>query len=309
MPGIAPQKILAPIDFSPASRQGAGFAHAIASQFHARLALLYVIEPPVLPDWGYAHLTIRDAKLRHAALERLPQFCLECGIGPKSDCSHNIRIGEADLNICEEARVTGADLIVMASHGLGGLKHSLMGSTAERVARLAPCPVLTLRAGLLPNDGPGHPIRRIDRILVPTDFSTASKKALPYAAAFAEHFQASLVLVHVVPSHLVAELSHIGIVLEEKRLMEEAGRKLPQFRATELDPHLPVETLLLNGHPAREICQAAEIQAADLIIMATHGHTGLKHFLLGSITENVIRHAPCPVLVVREGEREFISPS
>jgi universal stress protein A len=95
-------------------------------------------------------------------------------------------------------------------------------------------------------------------------------------------------------------------VLEEERLIEEARERLPRFRAAELDPHLHVETLVVNGGPAHEICQTAEAQAADLIVMGTRGRTGLKHFLLGSIAEKVVRYAPCPVLVVRERERDFI---
>ena len=139
-----------------------------------------------------------------------------------------------------------------------------------------------------------------------TDFSHESKKAFPYALALARKFEASLILLYVVPAHLPAELSHIGIVLEEARLLEEAREHLPRFRQAELDPHLHVDALVLNGGPAHEICRTAETQAADLIVMATHGHTGLKHFMLGSVTENVVRHAPCPVLVVREREQEFV---
>ena len=129
----------------------------------------------------------------------------------------------------------------------------------------------------------------------------------PYAVALARKFEATLLLLYVVPAHLPAELSHIGFVLEERRLLSEAHERMPRFRQAEFDPHLPVEALVLNGGPAHEICRTAETQAAGLIIMATQGHAGLKHFLVGSVTENVVRHAPCPVLVVRDRERDFVS--
>lgn len=305
-PCIDLQRILAPVDFSSASRHGLAFAGALAAKFHSRLHLLHVVEPPVLPEWGYAHIPQREAKLRREAEERLPQLILECGIDPKLVHLTNIRSGEAVDEICGVAAEGLCDLVVLASHGLGGIQHAFVGSTAERVVRRAPCPVLTVRDRALRRGGDVTPQFDLKRIVVTTDFSEASKKAFPYALALARKFEATLLLLYAVPAHLPAELSHIGIVLEEQRLLEEARERLPRFRQAELDPHLHVETLVLNGGPAREICRTAEAQGADLIVMATHGHTGLKHFLLGSVTENVVRHAPCPVLVVREREREFV---
>jgi len=163
-----------------------------------------------------------------------------------------------------------------------------------------------VRDRALRKKGVNTPSFDLKRIVVTTDFSEQSKKAIPYAVAFARKFEASLVLLYVVPGHLPAELSHIGIVLEERRLLKEAHERLPRFRQAELDPKLRVETLVLNGGPANEICRMAETQGADLIVIATHGHTGLKHFMVGSVTENVVRHAPCPVLVVRDRERDFV---
>ena len=98
----------------------------------------------------------------------------------------------------------------------------------------------------------------------------------------------------------------MGIMLEEIKMLSKAREQLPRFRQAELDPHMHMDTLVLNGSPAHEICATAETQKADLIVISTHGHTGLKRFALGSVTENVVRHAPCPVLVVREREHEFV---
>jgi nucleotide-binding universal stress UspA family protein len=305
-PAIDLQRILAPVDFSSASQHGLAFAAALAERFHARLHLLHVVEPPVLPEWGYAHIPRREAKLRRAAEERLPQLPSECGINPGLIHSADIRSGEAGDEICKAAAEDHSDLIVLASHGLGGLQHAFVGSTAERVVRRAPCPVLTVRDRALRKKGADTPHFDLKRIVVATDFSDESKKAFPYALALARKFEASLLLLYILPAHLPAELSHIGIVLKERRLVEAARERLPRFRQAELDPHLQVDTLVLNGGPAQEICRTAETQAAGLIVMATHGHTGLKHFLLGSVTENVVRHAPCPVLVVREREHDFV---
>jgi len=306
-PEIDLQRILAPIDFSPASKQGLAFAGALAERFRSAIQVLHVVEPPSLPEWGYAHIPEREAKLRHEAEERLPQFPIECGLDPKLVQSAKVRAGDAASEICKAAAEQRADLVVIASHGLGGLQHAFTGSTAERVVRRAPCPVLTVRDRALQKQSTESPRFELKRILVTTDFSAESKKAFPYALALARKFEASLVLLYVVPANLPAEFSHIGIVLEEKRLLEEARERMPRFRQAELDPHVHVETLVLNGGPAHEICRTAEAQGADLIVMATHGHTGLKHFLIGSLTENVVRHAPCPVLAVREREHDFVN--
>jgi nucleotide-binding universal stress UspA family protein len=305
-PAIELNHILAPIDFSSASQRGFAFALGVASRFRSQIHLLYVVEPPSLPEWGYAHVAIKGAKLRHAAEKRLAQFPAECGADSAVVQSAQVRTGAAEFEICKTAREQSADLIVIASHGLGGLKHKFIGSTSEAVVRHAPCPVLTVREHTLAMEEGQRPCFAPRRILVTTDFSEASKKAFPYAVALARKFEASLILVHVVPSHLPAEISHMGMVLEEKEMLSKAQEYLPGFQQAELDPHLRVETAVLHGGPAHEICTTAEIQGADLIVISTHGHTGLKRFALGSVTENVVRHAQCPVLVVRECEHEFL---
>jgi nucleotide-binding universal stress UspA family protein len=300
------KQILVPIDFSPASQRGLAFAAGIAARFRSQIHLLYVVEPPSLPEWGYAHVAIEEAKLRHAAENRLAQFPAECGADSALVRSAQVRNGAAEFEIYKTAREQSADLIVIASHGLGGLKHKFIGSTSEAVVRHAPCPVLTVREHTFATEEGQRPCFAPRRILLTTDFSEASKKAFPYAMALARKFEASLILVHVVPSHLPAELSHMGMVLEEKEMLSKAQEHLPGFQQAELDPHLHVETAVLHGGPAHEICTSAAMQGADLIVISTHGHTGLKRFALGSVTENVVRHAPCPVLVVREREHEFL---
>jgi nucleotide-binding universal stress UspA family protein len=305
-PAIELKTVLAPVDFSPASGRGLAFAAGVAGRFHSQLHLLHVLKPPALPRWDDTPLEIGEAKLRRLAEERLAQFPSECGIDPRLVRSATVRSGDPEIQIRQAAVEENADLIVIASHGLGGLKHLFIGSTSEGVVRHASCPVLTIRERALGTDEAEQPSFAPRRILVTTDFSEASKKAFPYAAALARKFEASLTLVYVVPSHLPAELSHIGIVLEKGRMLCEAREHLPRFRELELDPHVHVETLVLNGVPAHAICTTAETQSVDLIVISTHGHAGLKRVALGSVTENVVRHAPCPVLVVREREHEFL---
>jgi nucleotide-binding universal stress UspA family protein len=154
----------------------------------------------------------------------------------------------------------------------------------------------------------GAPGMSLKRILVTTDFSSCSKTALPHAAALAQRFGAEILLVHVVPTSSPAEFSHLGLAVEQNWLLKGARDLLPFLREAELDSALSVELQVLNGSPVEEICKAAKESACDLIVIATHGHTGLKHFFLGSVAEQVVRHAPCPVLVVRQREHDFLIP-
>jgi nucleotide-binding universal stress UspA family protein len=133
-----------------------------------------------------------------------------------------------------------------------------------------------------------------------------AEKAFPYATALARKFGASITLVYLVPTHLAFSLSQLGVVLEEKKLLQQAEEELPRFREAELDPRVQVSTMVLAGGPIYGICQMADSEAADLIVMSTHGHTGFRRFMLGSVTEHVLREAPCPVLVVRDREHEFL---
>jgi nucleotide-binding universal stress UspA family protein len=305
-PKIELHKILVPVDFSPASRNGLQFAAALAKRFHSRLHLVHVIEPAPYPEWGYVHLTLEEMKMRELAQQKLPQFSLEAGIEPELVRGADIRAGEADLNIVKTAGKEEVDLIVLASHGKSALAHVLLGSTAERVARLATCPVLVVREQVLKE----HPVSirtfQTNRILVPTDYSALSMKALVYATAFARRFDATLVLVHVVPEVLPAEFGHLGVIVDERRVAQEAEKRLQQLRESACDADLKVETRLLTGGASYEINRAATDLNCDLIVLGTHGYRGFRRIWLGSVSEKVVHHAPCPVLVVREKEHEFI---
>lgn len=147
----------------------------------------------------------------------------------------------------------------------------------------------------------------IRRILVPVDFSPPSKKALRYALSFAEQFGARITVMHVLdePS---PELAFEP--LEKKRLMqssrEAAEKKMKQLMASDDTKVSVYKGLVSSGRAYQEITEAARRQKVDLIVLATHGWTGLKHVVMGSTAEKVIRHAPCPVLVVREKETDFV---
>jgi nucleotide-binding universal stress UspA family protein len=149
----------------------------------------------------------------------------------------------------------------------------------------------------------------LKRILVPIDFSDYSKNALEYAIPFAQQFQASIDLIYVVePTIYPADFSfgQIGFPNVEEELRTRGSEELDKLITGEIGKKVNARKVVRTGKPFYEINQYASEEGIDLIIIATHGHTGMEHILFGSTAEKVVRKAPCPVLVVRMGEREFI---
>ena len=141
------------------------------------------------------------------------------------------------------------------------------------------------------------------KILVPTDFSAASRQAIPYARELARLHGGEVVLVHVI------EVPHYPTLFEgtamvvpplDESLRAELNRQLEDIARTELrDQGVRARVVVRDGSPRHELCACARDERVDLLVIATHGYTGLRHVFLGSTTEQVVREAPCPVLTVR----------
>lgn len=304
---ICIRNILLPIDFSKTCLAGIPYAVTFAKRFEAKITLLHVIEPPSYPDWGYANLTLRDfklAKIMHAKIEALR---LVADPGGNSIESTVVRLGEADLKITGTARECESDLILMPTHGRVGLGHLLLGSDAERVIRHAPCPVLTLRRPERAGKRLAGSAASIKNILVPIDFSPASLLAIDYAVAFAKRYQANLTLLYVVPTTLPADVTQVTMVLEYERWARLARMEMRKLCAEKIPRPLQVERIVCEGSPHHEVSKQAKEGDFDLVVIAAHGKTGLQRFMLGSTAERIVQYTPCPVLVVREKEHDFIT--
>jgi universal stress protein A len=150
---------------------------------------------------------------------------------------------------------------------------------------------------------------KIHRLLVPIDFSEHSKNALKYAVPFAEKFKASIDLIYVVePTIYPADFSfgQIGFPNIEEELRTRGSDELENLIKKEIAGKVVSRKVVRIGKPFYEINQYALEENMSLIIIATHGHTGMEQILFGSTAEKVVRKAPCPVLVVRSGEHEFV---
>ena len=290
-------RILVPTDFSATSDEALAFAKTLAGRFGASLHLVHAFEDPFTAAafaseaYSTLPLTLRDDMVREAErrlADRLPEDQKVLFNG-----TTEIVAGTPTKTITEYAATLGADLIVMGTHGRSGVAHLLLGSVAERVVRQAAAPVLTIRQ-------PPGPVKRI---LVPTDFSATADAALDYAYLVAERFGASLQLLHVLDDPFVSEGMTAEAYISEAPVLRSAMLRDAQsrlsHRSAPRDQGVRVDSEVLFGHGAKTIAEYAQTLGVDLIVMGTHGRTGVAHLLLGSIAERLVRTAPCPVLTVR----------
>ncbi len=156
---------------------------------------------------------------------------------------------------------------------------------------------------------------RMKNILVPTDFSEFSRLALDYAITIAQTFKASIILIHVTPEKELDSIRQISPYLEPGRIEEllkgresEDRKRLNEFIPPEKKEGIKTEAIHRVGTPFLEIIKVAKEKEADLIVMATHGRSGLSHILFGSVAEKVVRKSTCPVLSIRPPEHEFAMP-
>lgn len=148
----------------------------------------------------------------------------------------------------------------------------------------------------------------IKKVLVPVDFSDYSKSSLKYAVNFAKHFGAELYLIYVVEPMVYPpdfSMGQIAIPSIDVELDKRASEELNNLGKKEIPQDIKSKMIVKTGKPFVEIIEAAAEEDIDLIIIATHGHTGIEHVLFGSTAEKVVRKAPCPVLTLREPIKGF----
>ena len=204
--------------------------------------------------------------------------------------------GDPSATIVEYADLQDVDLIAMATHGRRGLDRMLLGSVTERVARKASPPVLTIR----PDDdvaGEYPP----ESVLVPTDGSPVAAAAVDEAAALAAEYGARLHVLTIVDPAVLGYDVHSAMatdVLEDRAesILDDAVERAEDTGAGDV-----VRTTEF-GSPRRTIVRYAADESADLVVMGTHGRSGIDRFLMGSVTEGTVRTAPVPVLTVRSEE-------
>lgn len=292
-------RVLVATDFSACARRALAYGVYVARIWSAHMDLLHVVEmqPGLELD---ASVPDSLVELRRKESERLLGDLVSRVKREGPSVDGRLRQGIPSEQISQAALEQGADLVVVGTHGRTGLDHILLGSTAERVIKQTPCPVLTVRAARIreeERDESAPP--RIQHILAPVDFSSPSLEALEYATQVADRFGARLTLLHVLePVYLDLELG-LGRIEDEPQKRAHRGAQLDELAQAVKRCEVAAESLILGGIPSESILACARGQGCDLIVMGTHGRRGLMRFWYGSVAEAVLRQAPCPVLTVR----------
>jgi len=294
------KRILFATDFSRWAQRAEDYACALACSWRASLTVLSVAEfPPGLnPDYLVNQQYLADL-LKHASAQLVDLKGRAEGRGIA--VTTRVATGLPSEEVISAAREEDSDLIVVGTRGKTGLAHILLGSTAERVIRGAPCPVLSVRtdsADLEDERVLARPVR-LERILVPVDFSDCSLDALEYAVVVAQQAKASLMLLHVlepVSYGLDFTLSHMRT---REHVRESWTKRLKELTSSHQHSHVAMEFQLRGGLPADSILDSAQTLPCDLIVMGTHGRRGISHTISGSVAEAVLRKSHCPVIAVR----------
>ena len=303
--GVRIKNILVPIDFSQRSLEALAFAQSIARQFGAALHLAHIYEPdyPLVTVMAMP-IALPPVQVAQSVRRHLQDIAKQSGIELRPGCTHAVE-GRPFAEICRIAREQSIDLIVIATRGNTGLKHLLLGSTAERIVRYSPCPVLVVH----PQEKNEKREFRIKRILVPIDFSECSLKGLGYARRLARQFGAELTLLNSVAFQYYItsdEYARYDLPLLMQQAEKASRRQMHELVQNTDWEGIDVKPSLQIGHAGQQICAQAARSDADLIVTSTHGTTGFKHILVGSTAEDVVRHAKCPVLVVPSHPRPMV---
>lgn len=289
--------VLAAVDFSENSVAALDWAQTIAQSHDARLVLCHVVAPmppaAAAPEFVALPPSAYEAQENQAReqLEELARQRREDG----QQVDTRLQVGPASETVISIADSEKADLVVVGTRGLTGLKRTFLGSVAARIIREARCPVFAVPS----HENGKH--RPIHRLLVPTDFSADAKLAVDAALRLLGPVSAEmkLTLLHVwrVPV-IFSPWSTFPMEDLRRSAAADARRRLEEAAAPLRAEGYEVETKECDGEPADEIDRVAADVGADVIAMGTHGRSGLSRVFLGSVAERTLPSAPCPVLTV-----------
>jgi len=302
------KKLLFPTDFSKCADQALNHAVFYAEKYGAELHILHAITLFAdQPDVLHKEFLETDDMIKNIERNFEEQMIKVARKHENKEikifksCKRGI---SAAPTILEYASEKDVDLIIMGTQGRRGLAHIMLGSTAEEVVRMADCPVFTIR-----EKETAKPIKAFQQILVPVDFSEHSATAIAYAKRIAQDYDAQLQLLHIIENttHPAFSLSGKSSIYDFfPNIKEDSINKVKKMFDEANGPEVKSEIFIKDGHPAHETIEFSKEKGSDLIVISTHGLTGVDHFLLGSVSEKVVRRAFCPVFTVRTFGKSLI---
>lgn len=300
------KKIAVTTDFSELAAGAYPAALALAKKFDAALYLIHTAVS--LPPFYYVHAEGIPTDIpRDTHLEEIKSQLEEEARHPAFEGRevepHLIYHGFPQEALSSFARKNDIDLIVVSTHGRTGLGHFLLGSYGEKVVRLSSKPVLVHR-----KPPEGKSVAAYKKVLVPFDFSENAEAVFPMVRFLAEAYNPQFTFVYVLEPVPYTIASHTSPALASIRDAAFAAPDVAKRRFDELKkeqfPDASARLLTCEGTPVTEILNLVKTEASDLALVATHGWTGFKHLLLGSVAEHIVRRAPCPVLTARSSGGE-----
>jgi nucleotide-binding universal stress UspA family protein len=287
--------ILCPVDFSEFSIRAYHHALSLAAHYRAKVVVQNIVE-----IWRYPYADYVASQgdyqefcraLREGGEQKLREFVKQ---HPHDEVQPELAVNEGAAADCilSFVKARKPDLIVMGTHGRRGFDRMVLGSVADRVMRLAPCPVLTI-CKAPPESTAGeeqHHVHHLNRILYCTDFSENSEPALRYAISATEEYDADLTLLHV--------LEEAPSAAKKTEAIATATEQLNKLIPAEKRNKLKIKTAVRIGKPYQQIIQFAQEAQIDMMAMGVSGRAALDRAVFGSTTYRVIQLGPCPVLAV-----------
>ena len=292
--------ILCAVDFSKFTRPVIGYGAELAHRFHARLFVFHAVHAPQDPLYGTAEFErggqldeqLARARVKIAALMQPQTVAWEM----------LVRSGDPVDAVAVAAEQVAADLVIAASHGNSGWQRMFIGTVVERMARSLTRPFLVVRwPGREASDQEIQKAPAIKTVVAGCDFSRETRPSTDYAVQLAREFCAPLHLFHAVESPIndaVVDHARAPYGQTQQTLQARLHQRLARLVPRSDVPGPEIKTALAPGLPAEQLPAYATREKADILVVGVRRHHRLEKLLVGSTTEAVLRHSPCPVLVV-----------
>ena len=294
-----PRRILCTTDLSDFSNQTLAYGIGLAKAFEAKLFICHVVDLPFATIYGEVHFV--PLEVQSQSLESAEGQLAALMADATVPWEPLVTIGHTADEIQRLAVEHRIDLAISATHGRSGLKRFVLGSVTERLMRALSCPLLVIRDPALPAPDKALQSIRFERILVGCDFSEDAEAAFRYGLSLAQEFEAELHLVHVLEPPVYTDWFKAGVVPGidfDPDLQQRAAEKLNRMVPSEARHWCTPVVSVLTGRPFAEIVAYARSRHTDLIVLGMRGYGLMETLFLGSTTDRVVRHAPCPVLSV-----------
>ncbi len=293
---LSVRSVLCPVDFSEQSRQALRWASAIAQYRGGEMTVLSVVEPLLAQAAGIrlgVDLAREDVE---PALREFVEATVPEGVWQASHVRMEVTVGDPSEAILQTGRRLKVGLIVMGTHGLGGFRKLLLGSTTEQVLRRTEWPVLAVPAGAVSAPAAEHPGVQLKRILVATDFRESAMAAVQWAGDLASDVAAPVVVAHVVEPVVVSPLWQPLVADLDSEHLATAQRALARLSTSFRDTH--IDYVVSVGPPADTIASLAIEYGAGLVVMGLANSQDSEPRTPGSIAYRVLRLAHVAVVVV-----------